>query len=531
MNNRSPFQQYEFIDDLLKRVKQIEKSIPILLVSYETAKILHESIDISKLYEVVRGEFSSIEPIISIVVSVFAFGLTQVADHSLKQTLSKIGSEEIADPDKITSEQQDGFSYIKVNSAKSIETLTDLAQEAFPLKTISYAKDREARRRAFKTWIDFNPETARIILKNQTNDADPEPIGMSLLLRVSKVAYIKYRRGELRSWEIKARDLVKINDQSTPYLFAQYIYCKKGYNSSQYMCQQFLEHILQFWEESGELPVLIAPRKTKMGQVNAEKLGFERCSKDQDFPLYELDLRRVDELNEKAEELYNALYLLKVASEEIATPNVFSFDKLTNFSYQYVQDNEAIQQLTDLAEYAFPRSSVSYAEDRETRSQAFKIWTEFNPETARIIKDGEDLIGMSLMLRISEDSYNKYKSGESRSWKFGRDNIVKINEQKTPYLFVQYIYCKKGYNSGEYMCWNFLDHLSRFWKESGSAPVLIAPRKTTMGKVNAEKLGFKQVSKDEDFPLYELDLRHPDELNREGQEVYRVLQQLINTQD
>jgi hypothetical protein len=131
--------------------------------------------------------------------------------------------------------------------------------------------------------------------------------GMSILLPINKDTYINYRNAQSEPWGWGKND-IETDPDKIQYIFYGACYLNKSVGSG---CGRFLSYVflshLQFFQRTKDL-VVICPRKSTAGKQNATTMGFEFIrTSDRGFPLFELDLRKVDELGSAAQAVHEIL--------------------------------------------------------------------------------------------------------------------------------------------------------------------------------------------------------------------------------
>lgn len=189
-----------------------------------------------------------------------------------------------------------------------IDTVVEYAMSALPFRLASKAPE-ERRRLTWHTWLSAQPSS--ILLFEESNGRTRRLVGYSVIARVSKAWYVRYRRGETSSWYLDTSALEFSKLDVTPYLLVQTFWCGGKHSTAvaDFVAVAFLQHLLRFCPKfTSHPPCIIAPCNVRRGQQNLRALGFEAVGESEaGSALHELDLRRADELSEKAHRSFSLL--------------------------------------------------------------------------------------------------------------------------------------------------------------------------------------------------------------------------------
>ena len=215
----------------------------------------------------------------------------------------------IAAPDpELSGFRMANMSYAPMNDA-DISTLVTLFDRAYPHGFLTRIINQR-KRLTFECWRRVNPEFARLIWERNL-EGKCVPIGFTIVLRVTKEAYCRYRNGNGIPWYWNAADVVSYGEPGTPYIFAQAFYCPKRRdpNARKFFTKAILSHLGV--ASISAPPVIINPKPTRNSEINITQLGFAQCSTSEaGFGLFELDARRRDELPLSAIATIDALHAL-----------------------------------------------------------------------------------------------------------------------------------------------------------------------------------------------------------------------------
>jgi len=184
-----------------------------------------------------------------------------------------------------------------VASQTDLEDLAEFASSVFPQGPFSN-RDRRLKLTSYMRWHLIVPNFAKLIT---TPGGKPTVVGFSIILPLNEAAYVRYRTSDSEPWDWDHNSIDASKAGEAAYLYFQAIYCYPTYGKGEagYLTHIVVEHIKELAQ--GRKPVIIAPRKSASGQANLRRLGFEGVRDSlMGFPLFELDTRRLAELNAAA---------------------------------------------------------------------------------------------------------------------------------------------------------------------------------------------------------------------------------------
>ncbi|MEB3192548.1 MAG: hypothetical protein VKL42_19560 [Snowella sp.] len=244
-------------------------------------------------------DFKSVIPtIIAIICIIFS----RFSDPLIKLLLQSNESQIMAEPSNAKYES----TLYKINNVCSIdiEDVANIFSQAFPHTAFSEV-DMEKKRRTLRTWCQACPNS---VLAVSTVSSRKEIVGFSIAIPLTKDTYVLYRNGQSQPWDWQKNNILSKNNTRVAYIFHQVIYLKKTIDNDagKILTGLAVKHIALIANK--KTPVVIAPRKSEAGKKNAKILGFENIGQsEKGFPLFELDLRKVDELSENAKDFWQAI--------------------------------------------------------------------------------------------------------------------------------------------------------------------------------------------------------------------------------
>ncbi len=149
----------------------------------------------------------------------------------------------------------------------------------------------------------------------------------------------------------------------------------------------------------------------------------------------------------------------------------------------------------------------AYPESEQVPFEACKEMYEKNPFIYSAIFDGTELVGDINFLPITDECYEKIKSGQLKEHYMSADDIVVMEPNKEYYCLFSSIIIKKSYRNSE----AFFLLLSSFYKNMKNKlqreNIKIKSIITDVVNDKMEEFvinsGFKQVYKDDKFNIYE----------------------------
>jgi hypothetical protein len=176
--------------------------------------------------------------------------------------------------------------------ATEVEAVSSFLNNAFPAKWFAGRRPGD-RITMLERLVGACPSSIRVMLLNDSM------VGCSVLAPMKESSYFQYRNGHSDPFLFQDSDF----SETSHLLISLYCfgYQMKGRVAGLYLRDLFIGHTADLAEVSGERVCVLGPRKSPSGAANMKTLGALLCGTSlNDFPLYELDLRRPGELSARA---------------------------------------------------------------------------------------------------------------------------------------------------------------------------------------------------------------------------------------
>lgn len=275
--------------------------VPVLFLLYAVIRYC-SNIKYSIEWPSLHGVEVSYELLISLAVVILLFALKRLSLFQLQRAESAA----IPDWDRDTSSNIPK-SEITVRNARQdeLKKLVSFLQFYFPPSKFSgYShQDRQiVLQRLWNTW----KESVKIII-HTPQEGLPTLIGCSVIAPLKKENYWHYRHHRAEGFNPFQWSDTDFEDHGVTadlFLYSQYIFCcdrGKGWEGD-LLREVFLDHVAEICSITHARGVsIIGPRKSRRGGENMRTLGAElRGTNMKGFPVYELDLRRREELGKNA---------------------------------------------------------------------------------------------------------------------------------------------------------------------------------------------------------------------------------------
>lgn len=220
------------------------------------------------------------------------------------------------------------------------------------------------------------------------------------------------------------------------------------------------------------------------------------------------------------------VWVERLSSAPVSPPRDAVFDT-DCFAINRVVRGPAAVEAVQLFCMAFPTNWYTDVPADRKRQAILNVWMRFCPQTilAIVDKDSNELIGISIAIRLKQGTFRQYRAGEIEPWDLTPDNFQGEVATGGPcYIFYQVLYARRRCEKivSTILTGLAIAHVAII--AGDGVPVVVAPRKSQAGKNNAEDLGFEHIRENyKGLPLFELDLRKVDDLNDDAQDFRRRL--------